>query len=205
MTVRNLSPAERDRIFGPLVVTGESGRDTVTFEIDPPLVVVPWGATTVKVHELAAPSLQAVATDLQAAGLLERARPILGYQPRKVRTVGGGNTPQLSAHAYGAAVDVRFRELPQGVQPDELQRDIAPHFERHGWFWGANFSVPDAHHFTFQGTDPNAPSSPGEPGQSSPPGFDENAPPTVRSGRFPVVLALMVTGAFAWGILHRHG
>lgn len=157
---RNLTPAERDRVFGPLVVTGVTGRDTVTFEQPPPLVDVPWGASTVRVHELAAPSLRLVASDLDAAGLLERAQPAIGFQPRLVRTVGGGNTQTLSAHAYGAAVDVRADRLPQGVPSDRLQREIAPHFERHGWFWGNAFDPPDAHHFTFEGPSPFAPSPP---------------------------------------------
>lgn len=152
---RNLTPAERDRIFGPLVVTGETGRDTVSFETPPPLVSVPWvDGLTVRVHRLAAPSLALVRDELSEAGLLSQTKPILGFQPRRVRTVGGGNTPELSSHAYGAAVDVRFNVLPQGEPTDELQAQIAPFFERHGWFWGARFNTPDAHHFTFQGSDP---------------------------------------------------
>ena len=181
MPPRNLTPAERDRIFGPLVVTGTSGRDTVTFQTPPPLVSVPWGSVTVKVHELAAPSLKLVRDELEAVGLLSRAKPILGFQPRRVRTVGGGNTPELSAHAYGAAVDVRFDVLPQGEPSDELQDQIAPHFERHGWFWGARFNTPDAHHFTFQGHDPSAtPTLPSPAPAPTLPG-EETDPPKTRA------------------------
>jgi hypothetical protein len=154
MATRNLTPAERDQIFGPLEVTATFGRDGVRFREDPPLVGVQFGPHTVRVHEAAARSLAAVAADLEAAGLLGRVREILGFQPRMVRTASGGNTPNLSAHAYGAAVDVNFSTEPHGERASDAQGELAAVFEPHGWFWGDRFETPDPHHFTFQGFDP---------------------------------------------------
>lgn len=155
---RNLQPAERDRIFGPLEVEPDVvGRDTVQFKDPPgppPLVEVPFGPHRVKVHELAAPSLMAVAEDLERDGVMPLITEIVGFQPRLVRTTGGGNKPVLSAHAYGAAVDVNYSSNPQGSHATPTQAELAPYFTGHGWYWGENFSDPDPHHFTFQGTDP---------------------------------------------------
>lgn len=152
----NLSPADRDRIFGPLRVKESFGRDSVKFEKDPPVVAVKFGRHTVRVHELAAESLKAIAAELEAAELLGSIVSIVGYQPRLVRNVDGSNAPNLSAHAYGAAVDVNHDANPQGTLGTEQQAELAPFFERHGWFWGRYFGVPDPHHFAFQGTDPLA-------------------------------------------------
>jgi len=150
----NLTPEQRDQIFGPLVVTGHFGRDGVTFENDPPIVEVPFGPFQVKIHQLAAPSLQAIARDLEAAGLMSKIHEIYGFNPRRVRTPNGGNTDKLSAHAYGSAVDVNYSDLPQGEHTNALQAELAPFFEEHGWFWGERFETPDPHHFSFQGDDP---------------------------------------------------
>jgi len=156
---RNLSPEEREEVFGPLVVEPEViGRDTVQFRTPPgppPLVAVQFGPHTVHVHEKAAASLEAIAAELEADGLMPLIETIVGFQPRLVRTAEGGNKPVLSAHAYGAAVDVNAADLPQGSHTNEQQRGLAPYFEGHGWFWGENFTdSPDPHHFVFQGTDP---------------------------------------------------
>lgn len=159
MTARNLTPAERDRIFGPLEVTGEFGRDGVTFRENPPLETVALGRHQVKVHALAAPSLRAIASELEGLGLQFRIREALGFQPRRVRDSSSSSSgTNLSAHAYGAAVDVNWTANPQGRRSDDPdQAAIAEVFERHGWFWGQRFENPDPHHFAFQGTDPTVP------------------------------------------------
>lgn len=153
---RNLSAQERDRIFGPLRVVSTSGRDAVQFEQPPPLERVYFGTRTATVHTLAAPSLSAIARELAADGLIERIKSITGYQPRLVRNADGSNSQNLSAHAYGAAVDVNHDANPQGTLGTAEQAELAPYFERHGWFWGRNFAEPDPHHFAFQGVDPLA-------------------------------------------------
>jgi hypothetical protein len=197
---RNLSAAERDRIFGPLRVVSEYGRDGVKFETDPPIVNATFGRHTVRVHELARDSLQAVAGELQQAGLLDSVSVIMGYSPRRTRTTAGGNTPTLSAHAYGAAVDVNPAQNPQGTLGTEAQAELAPYFERHGWFWGRHFTEPDPHHFAFQGTDPLAVQPPivpypGDEGPSEPePG---PAPEATRPSGGASVLILFATLGFA--------
>lgn len=182
---KNLTPDERDATFGPLVVTGQFGRDGVTFQEDPPIVTIPFGPHhQVEVHELAATSLAAVRDDLARDGLLGRVREIYSFQPRLVRTSGGGNKPVLSAHAYGAAVDVNWSDLPQGEHTNAEQAELAPYFEQHGWFWGENFEDPDPHHFAFQGWDPMLDQSAEPPPQTHTPAPRAPAPkrPKKRKG-----------------------
>lgn len=173
---RNLSPTEREELFGALDIRGTTGRDTLILGREPPLVSVVWPFGAVRVHELAAPSLAAIRDDLDAAGLLGEVTEMVGFQPRFTRTAAGGNTPNPSAHAYGAAVDVNFSRLPQGEHTDERQSVIAPFFERRGWFWGERFSEPDPHHFAFQGHDPLDRDAPSPAPQPLP------APTVPRSG-----------------------
>lgn len=194
----NLSPAERDRIFGPLEVVDVIGRDQAVLRNPPPLVEVPWGEGFVTVHELAAPSLFDVMSELEELGLLELAKPIAGFQPRLVRTAAGGNKQTLSAHAYGSAVDVRFDALPQGRHTDDLQRAIADVFERHGWFWGERFTEPDPHHFTFEG--PGQPPTPLPPPPPREPGRPQLRQPSPGSGLVLTTLAVGILAAL-WRFL----
>lgn len=151
---RNLTPEERDRIFGPLNVVGEQGADGLVLDPPPPLETVQLGSHSVQVHTKAADSLEAVANDLDQAGLSDAVREAVGFQPRLVRLGGGETSGRPSAHAYGAAVDVNFTENPVGAEPTGEQGAIAQFFERHGWFWGRDFDPTDPHHFAFQGSDP---------------------------------------------------
>jgi len=154
---RNLTPTERDQMFGPVIVDRIEGRDTIVYQ-DPPGVPpqesVQFGPHTVRVHQLAAPSLRAVAAEMVRDGVVDAVETIGGFRPTMTRTAGGGNTDSVSAHAYGAAVDVNAASNPQGSEPTPEMAELAAYFEPHGWFWGARFTTPDPHHFAFQGNDP---------------------------------------------------
>jgi hypothetical protein len=50
----------------------------------------------------------------------------------------------FSNHSWGAAIDLFFGEsgtIPQGTHKTHLGcEQLAPFFNKHGWFWGAGFS-----------------------------------------------------------------
>jgi hypothetical protein len=54
-----------------------------------------------------------------------------------------GNRNSFSNHSWGAAIDLFFGKaaVPQGVQKtDRGCLQLAPFFNKHGWYWGAGFS-----------------------------------------------------------------
>jgi D-alanyl-D-alanine carboxypeptidase-like protein len=54
------------------------------------------------------------------------------------------NPNSFSNHSWGTAIDLRFGDddvVPQGVKKTHLGNlQLAPFFNKHGWFWGAGFS-----------------------------------------------------------------
>lgn len=61
-----------------------------------------------------------------------------------------GSSSTISNHAWGTAIDLTLNGELDRPGNDRVQRglaDIAPIFNRHGWFWGAGFSREDAMHF----------------------------------------------------------
>lgn len=61
-----------------------------------------------------------------------------------------GSRLTISNHAWGTAIDLNLDGELDRPGNDRVQRglaDIAPIFNRHGWFWGAGFSREDSMHF----------------------------------------------------------
>ncbi len=61
-----------------------------------------------------------------------------------------GSLHAISNHSWGTAVDLRLNGVLDRRGDDRVQRglvEIAPIFNRHGWFWGAGFRTEDAMHF----------------------------------------------------------
>jgi len=61
-----------------------------------------------------------------------------------------GSQISISNHSWGTAVDVRLNGLLDRRGDGLVQRgliEIAPIFNRQGWFWGAGFRTEDAMHF----------------------------------------------------------
>ena len=99
------------------------------------------------IHRLAAPSLDAALTEIQRNGWADKIRSYEGgYYPRFVR----GSNVNLSSHSYGTSIDINAGSNPQGLEPTDDQRLLAPIFEKHGWYWGDRFnSKRDPMHFEF--------------------------------------------------------
>jgi hypothetical protein len=69
------------------------------------------------------------------------------WNPR-VQRLGGG---QLSAHAWGIAVDINVDVNPLGATPHQDPRLVAV-MAAHGFTWGGRFLRPDGAHFEWFGT-----------------------------------------------------
>lgn len=98
------------------------------------------------VHRLAAPHLERALRDIEAKGWAGKIRSFEGgFYPRFVRN----SRSNLSSHSYGTSIDINAGTNPQGGSPTQDQADIAPIFERNGFYWGNRFSYPDPMHFEF--------------------------------------------------------
>lgn len=61
-----------------------------------------------------------------------------------------GSTTAISNHSWGTAIDLTLAGVLDRRGDQRVQQglaDIAPIFNRHGWFWGAGFGTEDAMHF----------------------------------------------------------
>lgn len=98
------------------------------------------------IHRLAAPSLEKALREIKAKGWADKIRSFEGgYYPRFVRN----SRSNLSSHSYGTSIDINAGTNPQYGKPTLNQEDIAPIFERNGWYWGNRFSNPDPMHFEY--------------------------------------------------------
>lgn len=70
----------------------------------------------------------------------------------------------MSAHAYGAAIDINFyqndyyvgggNDLRDKADPFYITQSVIDIFEKHGWFWGGNYAIcSDTMHFQYTGLD----------------------------------------------------
>lgn len=150
-----ITAAERDARFGPIrfqpaptssnpeaIVITNGFESRLVSEIFPLI-------GRARVHPLAAPSLRAALAEIEARGLGSLIRSFNGsYNPRFVRK----SQTTLSSHAYGTSIDVNAEDNPQGDPPTDAQRQIAPIFEKWGWYWGDRFRpTRDPMHFEFVG------------------------------------------------------
>jgi len=61
-----------------------------------------------------------------------------------------GSTSVISNHSWGTAIDLTIDGKLDARGDNRVQRglfELRPHFNRHGWFWGAAFRTEDAMHF----------------------------------------------------------
>lgn len=62
------------------------------------------------------------------------------------RFIGSDPTSALSAHAWGAAIDINASQNPQGAEPTMDPR-IVEVMKRNGFNWGGGWLLPDGMHF----------------------------------------------------------
>jgi hypothetical protein len=61
-----------------------------------------------------------------------------------------GSSASISNHSWGTAVDLKIDDVLDRRGNNKVQYGlslIAPIFHKHGWFWGAGFTVEDGMHF----------------------------------------------------------
>lgn len=148
-----ITTSQRDAWFGPLraipfpqpnnpeavLITNDFERNNVITETFPIL-------GTIRIHKAAAPSLQRIMREIEAKGWAHKIKTFDGsYVPRFVR----GSSINLSSHAFATSIDINARENGQGMLPTRDQEDLAPIFEKHGWYWGKKFSKTDPMHFEY--------------------------------------------------------
>ncbi|SET52631.1 D-alanyl-D-alanine carboxypeptidase [Nitrosomonas marina] len=66
------------------------------------------------------------------------------------RLVRGTKTGAISNHSWGTAIDLKINDvLDRRGDGKVLQGlvDLAPYFNKQGWFWGADFGTEDGMHF----------------------------------------------------------
>lgn len=112
---------------------------------------VPGGSLRFNVR--AADALKAAWAEIEQKGLLGHVASFDGaFVPRTIR----GSSAILSNHACGIAFDINAASNPLGAKPVPAGSrgsvvELVPIFEKHGFFWGGNFSGrPEGNHFEFR-------------------------------------------------------
>jgi hypothetical protein len=123
-----------------------------------PLVSVPLGAGSVRVHERVAPGLRRVAEKLRALSARQPSvaaalrKPAGGFADRRI-----AGTDRVSAHAFGIAVDIdtRVSDYWRWAKPGARWRNRVPPevveaFESEGFIWGGRWFHFDTMHFEYR-------------------------------------------------------
>jgi hypothetical protein len=66
------------------------------------------------------------------------------------RLVRGTRTGAISNHSWGTAIDMKINDILDRRGDGKVLQgliELAPFFNNHGWFWGADFGTEDGMHF----------------------------------------------------------
>ena len=113
---------------------------------------VKWGIDVgpfkVSGFDLAVDSLKQVCADIERE--VPQAHNAMGTAGMLCCRMVRGSTAAISNHSWGTAVDIKIDGVLDRRGNGKVQiglAQIAPIFNRHGWFWGAEFTVEDGMHF----------------------------------------------------------
>jgi hypothetical protein len=95
------------------------------------------------------PQLRSALTQVQSRGLASLISPGDYGGCFAARVIPGSPGDALSAHAWGAAIDINVSRNEVGAIPHQDPRLVAI-FKRWGFTWGGNWMRPDGMHFEFQ-------------------------------------------------------
>jgi hypothetical protein len=115
------------------------------------------------------PQLRAALTQVRRRGLASLIRPGDYGGCFAARVIPGSPGDALSAHAWGAAIDINVSANQVGAPPHQDPRLVAI-FKRWGFTWGGNWMRPDGMHFEFQCFPPGLGPSGLPSGLTCPPG-----------------------------------
>ena len=109
--------------------------------------------TRISCHTRIVPAITLALEAVLRAGLWSVLEPYGGgFVPRFMRTSSG---PRWSTHAFGLAFDFNPQDNWMGTPVDQTEfgRDagqrVVEIMDAHGFYWGGNFTRPDAMHFQF--------------------------------------------------------
>lgn len=145
---RQMSQSELERVYG------DPGTASSHPEISSKLVSVDFLGRKVKVHQLVAGCLKAVADEIKANNINYKIKEMGCY---RYDGNGAGQIGTRSYHTYGAACDINWSTNPFSAGPTsyDMPKGYVDAFHHHGWSWGGNWrSVKDYMHFEFNGITP---------------------------------------------------
>ncbi len=177
--IRQLKPNEIAQLFGPLSKPGIDYKDKTNGEIEilnkevrskiKPFKIeqligykhVPSNGE-IECNERIAPFLQAAFAEIEQQGLLSCILTFDGlWVPRHINWNPANG---ISPHSWGTAFDINANWNGRGNPPAKLGeqgcvRELVPIFEKHGFYWGGNFSGKsvDGMHFQWGRTDCDVP------------------------------------------------
>jgi hypothetical protein len=143
---------------GSVIVSSEWRRDNLTTIFVPELKGLDFDAPgpfdgKVTFHRKAAPHMLAAFAEISQKGFADR---LLfwsgGFVPRHI---GNKTRKRLSPHSWAIAFDINDAQNAFGERPAPIGKkgsviELVPIFEKHGFFWGGNFTkTKDAMHFEF--------------------------------------------------------
>lgn len=104
----------------------------------------------IRLHRKAAPHFQEAIAEISQKGMLKNIKSFNGsWVPRM-----NGGTSNYSTHAFGIAIDINVEQNPFGRKPASAEQEgstaeLVPIFERHGFYWGGHFLMPEGGHFQY--------------------------------------------------------
>ncbi len=119
---------------------------------------------TMLIHNKLAKSVKAIFQEIFELDIKFPIKTLVGYSYRKVGGVGLVNSTLMSAHAFGAAIDInpgdydndyylgKGNDLRNKSNPYCIPDEVIEIFANHGWFWGGDFEIcSDTMHFQYLG------------------------------------------------------
>lgn len=119
---------------------------------------------SIKINKRLAASAEAIFQEIFDLDIKFPVIKLVGYSFRRVGGPGLRGNPLMSAHAFGAAIDInpvqndyylgKGNDLRDTKNPYYIPKSVIKIFEKHGWFWGGNFPIcADTMHFQYLGLD----------------------------------------------------
>jgi len=137
-------------IFGDPLSAGWQSANLAFCEVAPILKAFPVKKnSTVRgfyCHKLLVSVFQAVFEEICLAGLADEVKTFDGcFNIRKIR----GSSTSMSLHSWAIAIDLNYKGNELGNPKPEMSPKIIAIFEKHGFYWGGNFTREDGMHFEY--------------------------------------------------------
>jgi hypothetical protein len=134
------------QVFGDIHDPNFEAKYIAPFTLPYPIRYAGVPKTTARCHHLLADNFIAVFTDIQTAGLIDKANDYSGiFATRPIR----GYSKFPSCHSWGIAIDLEATDNPLG-STGHMDPGVIAIFKKHGFFWGGDFiHRHDPMHFQF--------------------------------------------------------